>query len=329
MKKIILFLFALLLLASPTFAASYYGCAGAAINADSTFCATPTGSCAGNDPVTAATALAGTHTLYANGCTITIPESFTATAISNADGDGAGAAVGGGGYTLDTATVSGKTITANVTAGAVGTACLTISGAGAGTPVDTIVGTVTGGTVNSADGVLDTHTVGTIALTGSIVGGSAGASAYGYELTGTGPVTVSGNCTSTMVASGLRVNAASGSGVTVAGNCVGNNAGYGAGCASANTTTAITVSGNLIFGETGSAISASVIWTPGATTNYAMFPKDGSYTVGTNDEHAIMCPATNSALGGIATVTNVLSGVTYGTLTGTAASGGGGGAWGF
>jgi hypothetical protein len=328
MKKILLFLFALLLLASPAFAASYYGCASAAINADSTFCATPTGSCAGDDPVTAATALAGTHTLYANGCTISIPDSFTATAISNADGDGAGAAVGGGGYTLDTATVSGKTITANVTAGGVATACLRISGNGAGTPVDTIVGTVTGGSINSAFGVSDAHTVGTIALTGSVVGGSA-TSSYGYELTGTGPVTVSGNCTSMGTASALRVYVTSGSGVTVAGDCVGNNTGIGAGCTSSSVTTPITVSGNLVHGLKGSAISGPVMWTPGATTNYAMYPKDASYTLGTNDEHAIMCPATNSTLGGITTVTNVLSGVTYGTLTGTAASGGGGGAWGF
>jgi len=104
---------------------------------------------------------------------------------------------------------------------------------------------------------------------------------------------------------------------------------YGVGCGSGNATTYITVLGNLINGLKGSAISGPVLWTPGATTNYAIFPKDASYTSGTVDEHAIMCPATNSALGGIATVTNVLSGVTYGTLTGTAASGGGGGAWGF
>ena len=329
MKKIILFLFALLIFASPVFAASYYGCASAAINADSTFCATPSGSCAGSDPVTAATALAGTHTLYANGCTVSIPDSFTATAISNADGDGAGAAVGGGGYTLDTGTVSGKTITADVTAGGTATACLTISGAGAGTPVDTIVGTVTGGTVNSATGVTDTHTVGTIALTGSAVSGGA-STASGYYVTGTGPVTISGSCTSNSAAAGCVTYVNNGSGITIAGDCIGSQTGVGVGCWGLTyTTTVLTVSGNLINGLKGGAISGPVLWTPVANTNYALFPKDASYTRGTVDAHAIMCPATNSALGGITTVTNFLAGVTYGTLTGTASSGSGGGSWGF
>ena len=107
----------------PVWATDYYGCATASINSDSTFCATPSGSCAGSDAVTAATALQAGNNLYANGCALSIGSSFTSGKISTEDGDGAGAGVAGGGFTITTGTI---TVTSNITAGT--TDCLTVSG---------------------------------------------------------------------------------------------------------------------------------------------------------------------------------------------------------
>lgn len=314
MKKLLAIL-AICLLPGVAWGASYYGCASAAINADSTFCATPSGSCAGSDPVTAATALAGTHNLYANGCTISFADAdFTAALISTADGDGVGAAVAGGGFTLATGTAAGNTYTTNITAGT--TTCLTISGNGAGTPVNTIVGTITGGTVTSAYGVDSSHTVGTINVTGGILGGSGNYTNMGWRQTGTGPVTLTGNCTG-VSGPGCRVVGATV--FTVNGNCVGSNTvEHVGGCqAREGELGYYVVTGKIISGTKASGLGAQVWFTP-AATDYIILPKDASYTRDTVDGHATEMPTNPGAA-------NVRDATAYGSFTGSMAAGGG--AW--
>lgn len=289
MKKYLLLILLSLAVPGLAFGADYFGCASAAINADSTFCATPSGSCAGSDPVTAATALAGTHNLYANGCTISFADAnFTAAKISTEDGDGAGAAVAGGGFTLDTASAAGNTYTTNIVSG--GSDCLTITGNGSGTPVDTIVGDITGGSGAGFDGVNDSHTVGTINVTGNLTGGS-NATARGYWWGGTsGSVAISGNSTG-VTSVGLYVG--SNGSATVAGNCVGSSTAVdGVGCYSTGGTGGMTITGNLISGTKAVGAAGAVRWTPavpanGVTGHYVKFDGGGTAIyVGSNTDDA-------------------------------------------
>jgi len=198
MKKLIAYLILFLLMAMPTwsFAATYYGCASANINADNTFCATPTGSCTGNDPVSGATAMAGTHTLYANGCTIVVNASFTTAKIATTDGDGVGPAEAGGGFTL--AAGSGYVATvAEIEAGT--THCLVVGGAATSTVASIVSTTIKGSsTTNAKYGIQDTHTnTGVISITGNSTGGG-GETTTSYGVVGVttiGRTLVIGSCT--------------------------------------------------------------------------------------------------------------------------------------
>jgi len=319
MKKILLFLFALLLFASPVFAASYYGCASAAINADSTFCTTPTGSCAGETPVTAATALAGTHSLFANGCTITIPEALVMTAAKLSNKDDGTAMVDGGQFTVTTTGWTHTTthVTAAIEAGGTTAEALNISGNANLNPVFTLTAsTITGGSAAGIHGVESAHTVGTLVIDGggTITGGS-NTTAHGFYQSGAGPLAITGNVAAA-TGSGLLVTGACTA--TLTGNCTGSDASAGVyGCLQSSSST-LTVTGNLIGGDKGVAVGGRVVWTPGAT-NYVSFDGGGTPV------YVGLPPDLDKVLS-----TDYRIDSTDGSYDqGTASTSGGGGAWGF
>jgi hypothetical protein len=329
MKKL---LFAITLIAffitGPVHAASYYGCASAAINADSTFCDTPTGSCAGNNPQTAATVLAGTHSLFANGCTITIPNTadltVTATKLSNKD-DGS-AMVDGGGFTYVTANDYEVTINANIETGGTTGAALAVSGSGTHSPVLTIIGNITAGTAASMYGVIDSHTVGTVRIgsvgTPTTISGGTNATARGYYHSGaSGVITVTGDCAG-VTGPGLHTVGATAT-ATVSGNCTGGpNLADAIGCYGGGAG-GITVSGNIVNSARATGISGNITWTPttpasGVTGNYIKTAGSGTAVyVGKNTDDASKALATFF----------YIDPTDGGSDQGSASAGGGGGAW--
>lgn len=318
MKKLLFAILILLPFAVDASAANYFGCASANITANSTFCATPSGSCAGSDPVTAATALQAGNNLYANGCTIVVNDSFTAGLIATTDGDAGGAAVAGGGFTLDLATVTGKTLTTAITAGS--TDCLAISGAaGAGT-VLTIVGAITGSsTTASKYGVNDSHTGTTsvVVVTGAVSGGSSGA-ATGYLQSGTttgGIHTFTGNATAAGGA-GIVLNTST-AGSTITGDVIGSDTATYNGVSMVGSG-GITITGSITNGLRGSGANGATAWTP-AADDYIFF-KFGT------DIYASIAPSKAKVLSDTSVVISTTGAYEAGTAT---SGGGGGGAWGF
>ena len=215
-------------------------------------------------------------------------------------------ATNGGGFTYASAT--NITIHANVTAGT--TACLVVSGSTGG---GTVSGNVTGGSSSAAVGLSVGQNSVALALIGNVTGGS-GSTAYGVLQNGSGALNITGNLTPGTV-HGLYVsNSSSNSNIT--GNCYGSNTtGNAFGCN--NGGGVMTVTGNLIWGTKTGALNSggtATYYTPGAT-NYILYPKDSSYTLGTINSHAIEMPMDPG-------VGNVKSGTVYGSFTGTLASGG-------
>ncbi len=304
------YLIAFLVVGPSAWATDYYGgAAGKNLNANDLWYEAVSGNCTGSgSPVASATVLQAGNTLYANGCTIAITDSFTATKISTELG-GAANAVAGGGFTLATGTVSGKTFTTITQAGT--TPCVTISGNGAGTPVDTFAGKVIGGSASVAYGISSTHTVGTIRVSEDVDGGT-NTTAEGVHWSG-----ANGSFDLTKTATGKTAPAISitSTGTVTVVNCVGSDTANIAGC-QALSTGAITSTGNIINGARGVGAVGTITWAPASALNYV------AYTVGT-DRFASIPPAN----------TNVKAGVQYvdpadgTTETGTLA--GGGGAWAF
>lgn len=322
MKTLLLALI-LILAATPAFSASYYGCASAAINADNTFCDTPTGSCTGSNPQTAATVLAGTHNLYANGCTISIPNTanatFTAAKISNKD-DG-GDMVDGGQFTYTTSNTYAVVLQASIETGGTTGAALAISGSGTQSPALTIGSsgtpvTITAGSAASMQGISDVHTVGKVIVYGNVTAGS-NASAVGIRHNAaTGTLDIIGNVTGGSIAAAYGINVAGTANATVTGDCIGSDSALATGCYASSTGT-ITVTGNLIYGSGGAnAIGGPVIWTPGAS-NYV------KVTNGTA-VYASKAPSTTKVLPD----TSVVNATSGAYEAGTAAAGAAG-AWGW
>jgi len=325
MKKLILIglLIGQMFIVSFSWATDYFGCATASVNSDNTFCTTPTGSCTGSSAVSAATALQAGNNLYANGCTLSISDTFTATGIFTTDGDAGGSAVAGGTFTIDLSSVKGKTITANITAGA--EHCLQVSGAAdAGTQL-TLSGNINGSsTTNTKYGVGDTHTVGNIVVSGNITGGG-NSGATGYVFSGaTGSISVTGNASASATGSGLGSGvalSAAGTG-TITGNCFGEGlSGTTVGCA-ATSTGGLTINGSIINGSRSVAISGKIIWNPTAPEIGI-----GSYFKSDGGGSAVYT-------GTMATATDVITGKYFinkadGVVTQGSASSSGGGAWAF
>ncbi len=328
MKKIIFLLILLTfgLFSTVQAANTWYACSGSGnINDASKFGNTKSGSttcnCTGSSSYSSIPAANG-DTLDASVCTgIAInvdPGSASATPTLTNGGTGNAAT----NFTLTMATLngfSGNTAHFNVTGGGVGYAVLGLSGT---TSSGTIAGNITGGSVGSAYGVIDTHSSGTVTVTGTVTGGSY-ASAAGWYQTGVGPSSINNCVGGTGVGCSLFYTGAATTIITVTGMCEGSNsASNAAGCLTNNSyLSRILVTGNMIDGLGTAGAQGSVLWAPASTTNYRLSPKDSNYTLGTFDSHAIMAAPMNSGSplsSGIYTTSNVVSGVTYGTLTGTA-----------
>lgn len=304
MKKIILAII-FLLVASPVFGATYYAQKAGNINADDVWFDAPTG----GSGVTGATALAGTHTLYANNFAITVNVSFTATKISTAAGPAPGTA--GGVFNVVTST-SPLTLTTAIEAGA--TTCLSITGTANANPALTIIGNITGSAdTASKHGVTSTHTAGTVVIgsvgSPSTITGGGVATSRGINWSGaTGAIVVTGNAIGATGA-GFYTSGAGTSSIT--GNCTGGDADSGGvGCYA--TGGAMTIAGNIISGAKASGANGIIRVNP-AATNYIQMK-----TAASTQEFPV-APA----------VTNVKTGVAYGSQTGTLSSGGGSGAWSF
>lgn len=156
---------------------------------------------------------------------ITITANVTCTELSNA---------GTGTYVLN----NGVTLTANVTNKSTTTSinCLTFSAASPATA--SIVGTCTGGSVASANAVVNTGT-GALSVTGAAVGGSF-SSATGLSQASSGSVTLTGNSTGST--GGGAGNASTGTGTfTINGNVLAaaNNGAFNNGAGS------LTITGNI------------------------------------------------------------------------------------
>lgn len=156
---------------------------------------------------------------------ITITANVTCTELSNA---------GTGTYVLN----NGVTLTANVTNKSTTTSinCLTFSAASPATA--SIVGTCTGGSVASANAVVNTGT-GALSVTGAAVGGSF-SSAAGLSQASSGSVTLTGNSTGST--GGGAGNASTGTGTfTINGNVLAaaNNGAFNNGAGS------LTITGNI------------------------------------------------------------------------------------
>lgn len=306
MKRLLLTII-ILLFAFPVFATDYYaGKAGGNINDDDVWFTTSTGSCTGSTGVTGATALQAGNTLYANGCSLTVNVSFTATKITNAAGSG----TVGGSFAVATST-SPLTITSAIENGATADDCLVITGSANANPALTIVGNITGGSTANGYAISDSHTVGTVVITGAVTGGS-NSSAFGIAWSGSsGTVAITGNVTAN-TGNGFYSTAAGSS--TVTGDCIAATV---EGCYTSGSGY-LTVVGNLQNSQTAVAAKGRIIWTPGAT-NYM---KVLSASTPTYQYYGKPPAASNVETDDY--IINLSDGVqTQGTATG----GGGGGAW--
>jgi hypothetical protein len=311
-------------LVTPCLATDYYAQADGNIDTATMWDTTPAG---GGTDLTWTGSHAG-DTFYANNHAIAVNVSFTATKISTA----AGAGTAGGSFNVATS-VTPLTVTAKIGAGT--TPCLVITGNANANPALTVnagtdANSIQGGSAGAAYGISDSHTVGTVVVTGNPTGGT-NSTARGYYFSGaSGVVAITGNATgSSATAPTVGVYTAANGTMTITGNCVGGTYSAAAyGCHGADETGSITVTGNLIYGDAGAnpqnnapPIAGNVVWTPGAL-NYVKF------TPGT-DVYASQtpgCPYTGTCNGSkIASGTNGVNTQDGSTLAGT--SSGGGGAW--
>jgi hypothetical protein len=310
MKRLLLIIL-ICLLPMGAWSTDYYGgAAGKNLNANDLWFIQSeiTGSCAATGtPVASSTVLQAGNTLYANGCTIAITDSFTATKISTEDGDGAGAAVGGGGFTIATDTVTGKTITANI-AGGTSTA-LTMSGAG----TLTITGNITASsTTLSSHGLVCSGNAYTLTVNGNVTGGGGTTNSIGISTTGYGASTVNGN-----------VTAGSSQNYSAPGIYHNNYEGY-----------EVTITGNIINTRQNSACYGACLWAPSSAQKYVRYvTTGGSNTLSSGA--GIGSDASGTQVTGANTAAQVAEDSYFikkddGVYTeGTKAAGGGGGAWGF
>jgi hypothetical protein len=342
MKKLsILAILAAFLIPSWALATNYFGCAAVAsanINVANGWGTASTGSCTCSGANSTMPTFTSSDNLYANGCaSIAInvdPGSVSATPTLRTDVNGTGATAGGG-FTLCTATTTGclgnstsfPSTTAHFNTQAGTTHAVSISGSSGG---GTIFGNgISSSTTNSVDAISDNVSGSTpMTFTGSYTSGTGGTSDYGIQFSSSGtPVTINGNC---IGASGPGCYfSPGGASLTVNGNCVGSsttNNGQNPGCRN-NSTSALTITGNLIWGTDGPPITGPFLWTP-ASTNYVLAPATGSYTAGTLNANATEAGPVydstnttynNSYIG----PTNIQTTKTAGSVTGSLSSSGG------
>lgn len=315
MKRFLPLLF--LLLSAPLYATTWYATSSSAnINATSLWVPTSTGSCTGSGTALVWGAQANGDVFDANGCTLI--------ELNVDPGTATGASQGVCGTTTVQVTIQSNAshggsfqyqattlvIHANVIAGSNSYAVL-MNGSGGGT----LCGTVTGSSVTTSTEAINVNTSGTIQyIIGNVTGGSV-SSALGIDGVGSGALTVIGNVTSgsATAAYGMSLAVGGSGSVTVNGNCVGSNTVAPAGCYSFGTAGTFTLNGNIINGLKATGQYGPILYTPSAT-NYILYPKDSSYTLGTINSHATLMPTDPGS-------TNVKSGVVYGPNTGSYSGG--------
>jgi hypothetical protein len=307
MKKILLTL-CFLLITFPAWATNYYACQNAQnVTGDNTWCAyaaLESGSPAACTKAAAgsytawATVVADSPTLYANGCaSVVVNDSFTAIGISTADAGGGTNDFAGGTFTLDLASVSGKTFTTNITAGT--TPALTVTGNAAdANPAGTIQGNLLGGGSAAAYAVSDAHTNGTIVIGSSgtpvTLTGGGNATAYSFYSSSSGAFliygestaanspalyskstaegVINGNSTATYEIAGVT-NSSTGT-ITHNGDCISRTS-TGVGC-NAPGAGAFTVTGSIISGARALGASGTIIWAPSSAKKYIKFAGGGT-----------------------------------------------------
>jgi len=182
--------------------ATYYARKAGNINAADVWATTPSGTAA-------AVTFASGDVLISNSFAIAINVSTDLGSAGQIRNDNTGGATAGGSFTLS----AGVTLTSNVFAGATATPCLNYSATGN----VTVVGNITAGSAGSAHGFMPSHSSGTVFITGNITGGTAN-NAIGVHSTGTGNVSVTGNC---VAQSGTAANNNSTGIMTITGNANG------------------------------------------------------------------------------------------------------------
>jgi hypothetical protein len=317
MKKILLSILIVLMLAFPSFATTYYAQSG---SANMSAIEWDTASGGGGTDLVWAERLAG-DVFVANGNTGIVVDTDPGVGGSQVT---LSTATNGGGFTLTTVGTP-ATITAHMAAGT--TPCLVISGAVNATT--TILGNCTGGSVAASYGLHDTHTVGTVVvgsvgspttLTGGTTTGTT-SHGYYYAPSGAGTATVYGNAVATAYGIGFAHNGSS-STASITGNCTGSDAANVAGCSS-TAAGPMTITGNIINGDRAVGAVGTIRWTPtapsdGVTGHYVKFDGGGTAVyAGTNTDDATKALSTFYYIDPTDGSSDV----------GTA--GGGGGAWGF
>lgn len=255
----------------------------------------------------------------ANGCTVIIPNTastkFDVSKITNKT-DGTG--TDGGQFTYVTAATYTPEIAADLETGGTTGAVLDVSGtSGAGLKIgytETI--SITGGSASAMYGLKLGHSgAGNTVLLGAAdhiatITAGTNSTAHGVFHNGSGASAVYANSTGV---NGIGFTAGAGT-ITYAGNCIGSNTSYaGAGCVGTAAGVTFTVTGKDVGGLYTPGIYGKVLYTP-AATDYALRPKDASYTRGTVDEHAVELPTDPG-------IANVKTGTTYGSFTGTMSGG--------
>jgi hypothetical protein len=229
--------------------ANYFARKAGNINATDVWATTPSGTAA--DVYSTFTS---SDVLHANNFAVTVNVNTTVGEVRN---DNANSATAGGSFTLS----NGVTLTANVFAGT--TTCVVYAGTSGNSA--SIVGNLTGGSSNGADGARNNST-GTLNITGNVTGGSTfGANGAGNISTGTlnitgnatggsaatigagnntGTLNITGNATGGAVASAFGAQNSGTGTFTIVGSAFGSNNSIGANNASTGIMTVTRAVGN-------------------------------------------------------------------------------------
>ncbi len=309
-------IFILLSLSASLHAATWYATSSSVnINAASLWVPTSTGSCTGSGtPLTFGNQLTG-DIFSANGCTalaVNVDPGSVSKQITLSTAANGGTA--GGGFTYATAT----NITMHIDLLGGTTTVLTVTGTTGGGTVSFV--TITGGSVANQNGITDTHSSVTMTYTGgTATGGSVTNQGILVNSTSAGTTNISGTAIggTAGAANSYGVAEAAGSGTqttTFTGTCQGSaSSGTGAGCAGTSVVP-LRVVGKIVASPRSVGASGAIIYTP-AATDYALFAKDTSYVTGVIDTHATETPTDPG-------ISNVKTGTAYGSFTGTLPNGG-------
>ena len=217
---------------------TYFARKAGNINATDVWATTPSGTAG------AVTFVAG-DVLMANSFAVTINVSTALGASGEVRNDTTGGATAGGSFTLS----NGVTLTSNVFAGTA--ACVLFSG----TESATIVGSVRGGSINTAHGARNT-TAGTLIISGDCIGGST-SGAFGAHNASTGSLNITGSCIGVNT---IGANNASTGSLNITGSCIGGTGTGGSGqnaFGAQNTGVGVlSITGSCIGGSGASAFGA-------------------------------------------------------------------------